>query len=504
MGDVTHSAVVVELLESGSASDALDALDARFVTSVELLEAQLARLEQFGGPLNAVVALDIRRARKEAKAADEERASGKRLGALHGLPMTIKDTYETVGLTTTAGAPELADYVPAADADMTKALRDAGAIIFGKTNVPLYAGDHQSYNDVYGVTNNPYDNTRTAGGSSGGAAASVAAGFTLAEVGSDIGASIRLPSSFNGVFGLKPTHGVLSLRGHIPGPPGTLAHPELAVAGPIARSIPDLERLMEVLVSVGSFRGVPGAELPAAEVRSVDQLRVGIWSDDEIAPVEAAIRQKIEGLGSSLAGLGATVRENAHPSMSSTKLHETYMHLLMANLGAGFPAKAYDMLAEYATSVDEAERFDRPKAAAGWATSSHRDWLKADERQAKAIASWDKLFDKVDLVIAPATPTVAFPHNIEAAYNARVTNVDGVDRPYIDILFWAGIATMPLLPSVAIPAGLIDGLPCGVQLIGRRWSDLQLLADAGTICDALGLGFVPPPLGTSASLLGSD
>lgn len=486
--------MIVDLLESGSASDALDALNARFVTSTELLEAQLQRIEQFDGPINAVVATDVARARREATAADEARAAGKRLGPLHGLPMTIKDTYETQGLVTASGAVPLADFVPLSDADMTQALRQAGAIVFAKTNVPLFAGDHQTYNGVYGTTNNPFGLDRTAGGSSGGAAAAVAAGFTLAEVGSDIGASIRLPSAFNGVFGLKPTHGVLSLRGHIPGPTGTLAQPHLSVAGPIARSAEDLALLMDVLVEVGSFDNVPGAALPEATPRSVDSLRIGIWSDDDEAPVSAGVRETVEALGSQLAAAGSTVVHNAHPSVSSARLHETYLQLLMPHLGAGFPDKAYDRMAEIARQTDSVEELDQAARRGAWAASSHRDWLKANERRAKAIASWDKLFDKVDLVVAPVAPTVAFPHNYDERYNDRVTDIDGVEHPYTDILFWAGIATMPGLPSAVIPAGTADGMPCGVQLIAKRWSDLQLLVDASTICQALGISFKPPTL----------
>lgn len=483
---------LTKLLDEGTASDALRALKAGDLTSVQLLEAQLTRIVERNGDLNAVVAFDLDRARTEADAADDAREAGVDMGFLHGLPMTIKDTYETEGMKTTAGAPELANYVPDSDADMTESLRRAGAIIFAKTNVPLYAGDHQTYNDVYGTTNNPYDISRTAGGSSGGAAASVASGFTLSEVGSDIGASIRLPSHFNGVFGLKPTHGVLSLRGHVPGPPGTLAHPALAVAGPIGRSIEDLTRLMHVLTDVGSFGGIPGAVLPDASPKKVEDLRIGLWSDDEEAPVASGVREVVETLGAGLADKGATVIQNAHPDIDSKKLHDTYMHLLMAALGAGFPPQAYDRLKAYAADPNSDPGMDRSPQAAAWATSSHKDWLGADERQAKAIASWDRLFETVDLVVAPAAPTVAFPHNIEARYNERVTSVDGVERPYIDILFWAGIATMPLLPSVVIPAGTVDGMPCGVQLIARRWSDLQLLADAETICSALDIRFVPP------------
>ncbi len=507
-GSGDMDSILTGLLHSGTAVDALAALALGDITSVQLLEAQLARIEKHNGSVNAVVGFDLDRARTEAVAADSARAAGKNLGPLHGLPMTIKDTYETVGMATVAGSPALADHMPTQDADLVMALRKAGAIVFGKTNVPLFAGDHQTYNEVFGVSNNPHDLSRTPGGSSGGAAASLACGFTLAEVGSDIGASIRLPAHFNGVFGLKPTHGVLSLRGHIPGPPGVLSHPDLAVAGPLARSTQDLTLLLEVLVSESSFGGAPGATLPPATPRPVEDLRIGVWSDDEEAPVASGVRDVVENLGAKLGEAGSTVLSNARPDISSRDLHETYLQLLFPIIGADFPVRFYDRLSKFASNPegfgandghdagDESNGWqpDRSAQDAAWVTLSHRDWLKANEARAQAIASWDRLFESVDLVIAPPAPTVAFPHNTDLAYNQRVTDVDGVERPYTELLFWAGIATMPLLPSVVVPGGTVDGLPCGVQLIARRWSDFQLLADADTICEALGLRFRPPDL----------
>ena len=212
--------------------------------------------------MNAVVAFDIERATAEARAADEARVAGRVLGPLGGIPLTVKDTFETAGCVTTAGAPALADHLPESDADVVAGLRDAGAVIFGKTNVPLYAGDHQTYNDVYGLTRNPWDPERTAGGSSGGSAVSVACGFSLGEYGSDIGSSIRAPAHFNGVFGLKPSWGVVSQRGHVPWPPGSLGTMDLSVMGPIARTIEDLELLFDASLRHGAMR--PGRPGPGA------------------------------------------------------------------------------------------------------------------------------------------------------------------------------------------------------------------------------------------------
>src|SRR5690606_37586313 len=206
--------------------------------------------------LNAIVATDIEAARERARAADAALAAGESWGPLHGVPITIKDTFEVAGMPTTAGAKELRDHRPSSNAVAVQRLLDAGAIVFGKTNVPLYAGDLQTYNEVYGSTSNPWDLHRTPGGSSGGAAAALAAGLTALELGSDIGGSIRTPSHFCGVCGLKPSYGIIPSRGHIPGPPGTLSEADISVTGPMARSVDDLELALDILA---------GPDTPAAK-----------------------------------------------------------------------------------------------------------------------------------------------------------------------------------------------------------------------------------------------
>ena len=193
------------------------------VSSRELLEAALARVEQFDSSINAVVALDAERALDAADAADAAVANNQRLGPLHGVPITIKDSFQTEGLVTTSGAPQLSEFLPDHDADPVARYKSAGAIVYGKTNLPIWAGDVQTYNKVYGTTNNPYDIERTPGGSSGGSGAALAAGYTPLELGSDIGGSIRIPSHWSGVCGHKPSYGIVSALGQIPGMPGTLS-----------------------------------------------------------------------------------------------------------------------------------------------------------------------------------------------------------------------------------------------------------------------------------------
>lgn len=485
-------------LATATTMQLLIALERREVSSTELLDGMLAAIERMNPAVNAVVAMDLERARAEAAAADSSRAAGDPCGPLHGLPMTIKDCYETLDLVTAAGAPEFAEHVPTRDADVVRLLRRAGAIVWAKTNVPYMAGDHQTYNEVYGVTNNPWDVSRTSGGSSGGAAVAVACGFTTAEIGSDIGNSIRQPAGLNGIFGLKTTHGLVSGRGHVPGPPGMLTSSDLGVFGPLGRSCGDLRILLEVLTNSGTaFGGVPGAELPRFEQQpDIANLRIGVWSDDAVAPVDAEVKDLVEGAARRLADEGAQVDDDIRPSIASADLHRTYMRLLNSALSVGFSGEGWDKLVAKAGGSaevvdDDGVMFARDSALA------HRDWLYAHERQARAQEAWSEVFDEVDLMLAPIQPVAAFPHDVERPYGKRTLQVNGSDAPYRGILFWAGLATMPHLPSVAIPIGQTsEGLPVGAQLIGPKWSDHKIISMGEEISSVLGRHFIPPPLVT--------
>ena len=485
-------------LATATTMQLLIALKRREVSSVELLDGMLSNIERMNPAVNAVVAVDMERARAEATAADNSRAAGDKCGPLHGLPMTIKDCYETLDLVTAAGAPELSEHMPTRDADVVRLLRRAGAIVWAKTNVPYYAGDHQTYNDVYGITNNPWDLTRTSGGSSGGAAVAVACGFTTAEIGSDIGNSIRQPAGLNGVFGLKTTHGLVSGRGHIPGPTGSLTSSDLGVFGPLGRSCGDLRILLEVLTNSGSaFGGIPGAELPRFEQQpDIADLRIGVWSDDAMAPVDSSVKDLIEDAARRLSDEGAEVDSEIRPAVASSDLHRNYMQLLNSTLSPQLPGDMWEGLvaraggnAEYVD--DDAVMFARNSVL------SHRDWLAANERRAAAQQAWADVFENVDVMIAPIQPVAAFPHDTERSYGKRTLSVNGADVPYRGILFWAGLATMPHLPSVAIPIGhTADGLPVGMQLIGPKWSDHKILSMGEEISSVLGQHFTAPPLVT--------
>jgi amidase len=462
------------------------------VSSEELLDAQLARIDRWNGDLNAVVATDVDRARDRARRADEARARGETWGPLHGLPVSIKDSYETEGLVTTSGAPELADHVPTDDADAVASLKQAGAIVFAKTNLPLYAGDIQTFNDVYGLTRNPWDTERTVGGSTGGGAAALAAGFTLLELGSDIGGSIRCPAHYCGVYGIKPSWWAISKRGHIPGPPGSIAEPDLSVAGPMGRSVADLELGMQVLTAPG-VQGIPGAVLPppSPEVAQLSGCRVGLWIDDPVGPVSSEMRRALESLGRELESVGAVVRTDVRLRTPSERWFALYYELLVAEVASRYDDETREFLATIAASGDP-DSSDPAMAAARGASLTHTQWLQRHEARHKLMREWDELFGEVDVVLAPPAPGAAFPHD-QTPLAERVLDIDGTSVPALLHLHWAGLATLPLLPSTCLPvARSSGGLPIGVQVIGPRWGDRTTLAFARHVEELVG-GFEPPP-----------
>ncbi|HXA11144.1 MAG TPA: amidase family protein, partial [Mycobacterium sp.] len=271
-----------------------EAIRCREVSSRELLDHYLTRVERLNPPLNAVVTLDPEGARSAADAADAALARGEVGGPLHGVPMTIKDTYETAGMRTTCGVAAW-DRVPERDADAVQRLRSAGAVIFGKTNTPALAGDWQTFNPIFGTTNNPWDIARTTGGSSGGSAAAVATGMTALELGSDIGGSIRVPSHWCGVCGHKPSWGIISQRGHLPPAPGALSGGDLSVVGPLARDVEDLELALDVVAGPAGHQAVGWRlALPPARATTLRELKLAVWLDDPAYPVEADVRVVLE------------------------------------------------------------------------------------------------------------------------------------------------------------------------------------------------------------------
>jgi len=482
-----------------SASELCELLAKGEVSSVELLDHFLRRVEsaELGGRVNAVVALDVDRARQRAEDADAARARGESWGPLHGLPMTVKDTFETEGLVTTSGAPELRDHVPDADATSVARLKAAGAVVFGKTNTPLYAGDLQTYNDVYGRTDNPWALDRTAGGSSGGPAAALAAGLTGFELGSDIGGSIRNPAHFCGVFGLKTTWGIVPARGHIPGPPGSLGTPDVGVFGPMGRSAADLALGLDVLAGPDERDGVGWRlELPAPRNGgALAGLRVATWFDDPFVPLAADVRACLDEAAAALADGGATVVALDTPPVGLGDLTRSWESLVLPLTFAGLPDETFAGFAAAADSTPTTgPGADEPAIRALRAiTRRHRDWLRADERRQHHRAAFARLFRDHDVLLAPVMTTAAFPHDTEREIIARTLDVDGTTRSYMDGIAWnGGIGTL-LVPVAVPPAGRTpQGLPVGVQVVAGHLEDRTAIAVAGHLEVLLG-GFTPPP-----------
>jgi amidase len=407
--------------------------------------------------------------------------------------MTVKDVWETEGLLTTSGAPELKDYVPHSDALAVARLKEAGAIIFGKTNTPPYAGDFQTFNEVHGVTNNPWDLTRTAGGSSGGSAVAVAAGMTPLELGSDIGGSIRNPAHYNGVFGLKPSWGLVPNRGHIPGPPGTLVETDVNCGGPIARSIGDLRTALGIIAGPVPEEAVGWRlELGAGPaVDDVRRLRVATVFHEgaDLVPIAADVHANLDGFARRLADAGAQVAAVSMPVSLADGLR-SWQQLVLPIMGISMTD---DDFASFAAL--EALPGDDPMLDAGRAIASrYRTWAVANGIRQRQRAMWATFFEDYDVVLAPVMPTAAFDHDTERPIMERVVDVDGIELSHTLAMAWCGAIGAVLLPVVTVPTGRTpDGLPVGVQVIGPYLSDLRLLALAEALVAAAGPGFTPPP-----------
>jgi amidase len=468
------------------ASELVARLRSGEIGSAELLERYLSRIEALNASVNAVVTVDSERARRDAHRADEAVARGEPLGPLHGVPMTIKDSIETEGMRTTSGAPELANHVPVADAPAVARLRAAGAVIFGKTNLPTYAGDVQTFNPLFGTTNNPWDPRRSSGGSSGGAAAAVAAGLTALELGSDIAGSIRNPAHYCGVFGHKPSHGIVPTRGHIPGRPGSLSGHDLTVLGPLARSAHDLELCLDVVAGPLPEEAKGWSlRLPPARASSAAGYRVAAWLDDPFCAIDADV---LEVLGPALRTAFPEADEAARPDFGLEESHRVFRTLQRGALSTGFSDEEFAKLQDAAAPPRADER--PVTAYARDVTITHRAWLQANEQRARLRAAWADFFTEYDVLVCPVVPTAALPHD---QVDPRRITVNGQERPYWDQLVWAGLATVARLPATVVPVGLSkEGLPVGLQVIGPYLEDRTTIDVARRMAHEVA-GFRPPP-----------
>ncbi len=468
-------------LTGAGATQLARALQRGQISARDLLEAFIERVERLDKAVNAVVTLDRNRARERADAIDSARARGEPLPVLAGIPVTIKDSFETQGLRTTCGAPQWAKRVPEVNADAVQCLTDAGCIVLGKTNTPIYAGDLQTYNTLFGVTVNPWDSRRTCGGSSGGAAVAVACGFSAFDLGSDIGGSIRTPAHFCGVYGHKPTYGLVPMRGHVPPPPGALAIPDLAVAGPLARSAEDLASILNALSD-------PRCTLQAPN-RRMQEYRAAVWFDDPDFPLDAAVREVLESAVDALGRAGVRIQRQ-QPVGGLSGLFDDYLRLLWPITTAHLAPESFARLLEAAAS-HTADSWQAKLAR--YATESHRDWLAAHERREGLRRRFRDFFRDHDVLLLPVNPVTAFVHDHSEDLMARCITVNDKPRWYWEQLAWIAPATAAHLPATAAPVGGSSrGLPVGVQVVGAHLGDLATIDFARQMADVVG-GFASPP-----------
>jgi len=492
---IAHDADVgSEGLAYRTAGDLVKAIADRQVSSRELVDSAISRIEALDPKINAVVVREFDRARIAADAADAALARGEQRPLL-GLPMTVKEQFNVAGLPTTWGDPKFKDWRPDADALAVERLKAAGAIIIGKTNVPLRLSDWQSYNEVYGTTNNPWDLTRTPGGSSGGAAAALAAGFVPLEFGSDIGGSLRAPAHYCGVFSHKPSLDLVPQRGS--GPPQTPAvsvRGDLAVIGPMARSAADLALELEVLAGPDELMEGVGYKLalPPSRHEKLIDFRVLVIDTHPLCPTADSIKSALNGLADRLAKLGCQVLRESPKLPDLARTSRTYGELLAA-------VYSLDLSPDDRARIDAAAKALSPEDQSLAAyrlrgiSANHSEWIRASRVRAILRGQWFNLFQEVDIVLCPPMPSLAFPHD-HTPQRSRQLDIDGTKIPYGDQMAWAGIATLNRLPATTMPNGRSEsGLPIGVQIIGGYLEDRSTIAFAGLIEREFG-GFTPPSI----------
>ncbi len=462
----------------------------REVGCVELLEYFLDRCRRYNDSINAIIVWNTEAARIRAEAADVALEKGEIWGPLHGVPMTIKEAYDIEGLPTTWGFPELEHNIATADSETVVRMKHAGAHFFGKTNVPLSLADFQSFNDIYGTTNNPWNLERTPGGSSGGSAAALAAGLTGLEAGSDIGGSIRNPAHFCGIYGHKPTWGVVSDAGHAL--PGQVAPADIAVVGPMARSAEDLKVSMDVSAGAASHDSAGWQlMLPKPSKNNLKDFRVSIWTNDDMAPVSQEISDRVQLIGEILSRLGATVSDSARPEINLEESHETYSSLLWGVMAAELSAEEKS---EYQAGLGQLDPNDRSIAAnmIRYSVQAHGTWAENNNKRFLIRQKWQSFFNDWDIVICPQTATTAFPQD-QGEYLERELMVDNVAQDYFQQVFWSGLVTVAHLPSTVFPTGLSqEGLPIGLQAVGAEFNDYITIDFTRLMAQEIG-GFIPPP-----------
>ncbi|TCR70160.1 amidase family protein [Bosea sp. BK604] len=478
---------------TASATALRQALLARRFSASDLLEASFARIDALNPGLNAIVTQDRAAARAMAAESDRRLAAGT-ARPLEGLPISIKDAFDVAGLPSSGGLPAYKERIPAEDATAVARLRAAGVVIIGKSNVPVFSGDFQSYNPAHGVTGNPWNLAFSPGGSSGGAAVAVASGMSAFELGSDLGGSMRWPAHSTGVFGLKTSWGLVSTWGLIPPPPERRPprNPDLLVAGPITRTAEDLALVLPVLAGPRDA-AIVGARLAAPRRADARGLRVALWAEDPFAPTDSEVSSAVRDAARRLAEQGAIIDETARPAIRFADAFEVYALLNHAVVAYCLPPKVRAPIQAPARGFSPNDLSHQALQARG-ASMTPSQYHQVSQRRAALKRQWARFFERYDAVLCPPAPVGAIPHDHSPDIHARRLDVNGDKRPYLDFLIWASLATGADLPALSAPVTLsAAGLPLGVQVITAIGEDLLAAAIGGWITEAGG-GFQAPPI----------
>jgi amidase len=472
----------------GSALDAAAAIRARKISSLELTQHTLRRIDAFQPKLNAYVYQLRDQALDAAKQADQAIARNDATGALHGVPINVKESFGVRGQPCTWGVPEFKNATAAADSVAVRRLRDAGAILLGGTNVPKFLMDGQSFNEIYGVSNNPWDLARTPGGSSGGSAASLAAGMAFFSIGSDIGGSIRTPAAFCGIYGHKPTLDIVNAGGHLPG--GLRDHPGfstlLAVAGPMARTAEDLEAGLRILAGPEppDSKAFQWA-LPKPRHQRLRDYRIGYLLEDPAVPVSTETKSVLEAAIRACEKAGATVKQGWPDGLQFQEFLDTYFFLLGAFDFSMMPLERQQHVRPHFEK--------RSDHVAKGALSSFADWQRKNRKRLAYRALWEKRFEAIDVFLLPTAFTTAFPHDPTPVDQRKIPLPEGGSRTFWDLLAYITPATLTGCPATTAPAGLSkSGLPVGLQIVGPYLEDATTIGFAQLLAGEIG-GFRAPP-----------
>ncbi|HEY6307196.1 MAG TPA: amidase family protein [Candidatus Angelobacter sp.] len=470
----------------GSALDAAAAIRAKQISSVELTQHTFDRIDAFQPRLNAYVYQLREHALAAAQRADEAPAR-EVTGIFHGVPINVKESFGVQGQPCTWGIPAFKDAKAPMHSVAVRRLLEAGAILLGATNVPLYLMDGQSFNEIYGVTNNPWNLALTPGGSSGGSAASLAAGMAFLSVGSDIGGSIRTPASFCGIYGHKPTLDIVSQTGHLPG--GMQSAPGfstlMAVAGPMARSAEDLEAALRVLAGPEP----PASKawqwtLPLARQQDLRDFRVGYVLEDPAVPVSAETKAVLDGAIRACEKAGATLHAGWPDGFRFQELLDAYhFHLGAFDFSVMPPGRQQGVRPK----LEKRSDFYAQGALAGFAA-----WQGQNLKRLVYRALWQKFFETADVFLLPTAFTTAFPHSTEPVGTRMLPTPEGGSQKFGDLISYICPATLTGCPATTAPAGLSkSGLPVGLQIMGPYLEDATPIRFAGLLAREIG-GFQAP------------